>query len=585
MKTIYICSKGNNYSQDIQVCAFPLRDSLVSIIKGLISQALRISSAVVVFSVFWVTAAYSMTVIPTGVNSNFLIDNGRVFFAQADDSLTVLDLETGSVIARKKDKNYSGVLLKIKEGILVLNYFQITLLDSKTLTPIWKTDKSYNPNIIDGYLVSYDGDGLVECRSLDNGKVRWSYNLPGALDIVAEKGKVLVHNAARFFEGSPATVLLDLYTGEELFRKSPPPGIHYDNVYFDGERIYLEYESSSSNRFDNSFEKIVICNLSGREISSIDVPPGFEKSRGYSGEPFFSLGGKTFASGRVWGDDEEVPPAKPGRPLIERKYMANSKKEVIIYTFKIDSGSIIIEAVEDEEITIELKSEKAKWKGLLSYLKKRWEVLTVAEADNKLLLGTDLGYVECISMRSASSLWMYIFPTLHHPGPYGLNIKDSFMATEAKIWRRGNKRKVPSSGMRLLSQKENSKPRIIFDPNPWNPFHNLPLYFAIAWIGILFPIILLAVLFPIGQKYGLDSRILAFVGLTLSALSAFCFFIYRWVSQSSNVTSRVAILILMLFTAVFIFRAYRDKRWISATYILFLLIVFGVFVLPEVFYQ
>jgi len=75
------------------------------------------------------------------------------------------------------------------------------------------------------------------------------------------------------------------------------------------------------------------------------------------------------------------------------------------------------------------------------------------------------------------------------------------------------------------------------------------------------------------------------VGLTLSALSAFCFFKYRWVSQSSNVTSRVAILILMLFTAVFIFRAYRDKRWISATYILFLLIVFGVFVLPEVFYQ
>ena len=62
-----------------------------------------------------------------GGNSNFLVDEGKLFFAQADGTLTVLKLNTGEVIARKRNIYYEGSLQLIDEGILVMTHSKITL--------------------------------------------------------------------------------------------------------------------------------------------------------------------------------------------------------------------------------------------------------------------------------------------------------------------------------------------------------------------------------------------------------------------------------------------------------------------------
>jgi len=53
--------------------------------------------------------------IQVGVNSNIVVDEGKVYFAQSDRSLTVLNLETGAVIARKHDNDYAGTFLLVED--------------------------------------------------------------------------------------------------------------------------------------------------------------------------------------------------------------------------------------------------------------------------------------------------------------------------------------------------------------------------------------------------------------------------------------------------------------------------------------
>lgn len=89
-----------------------------------------------------------------GVDSNLLIDGGRVIFAQSDGSLTALSLESGQVLQRNKTAWFSGTLRRVPEGILVLSYGKITLLEPGQLRSLWQTDSCYEPNILEGVLVS-----------------------------------------------------------------------------------------------------------------------------------------------------------------------------------------------------------------------------------------------------------------------------------------------------------------------------------------------------------------------------------------------------------------------------------------------
>src|ERR1700681_4146836 len=81
------------------------------------------------------------TSIRVALDSNILVDGGRVIFAQGTGSLTVLDLETGEVLLRKKPEkafSYSGNLQHSAYGVLMMAYEKIALLDGSTFDAIWE---------------------------------------------------------------------------------------------------------------------------------------------------------------------------------------------------------------------------------------------------------------------------------------------------------------------------------------------------------------------------------------------------------------------------------------------------------------
>ena len=101
------------------------------------------------------------TYVQAGVESNFLIDNERVLFAQSDGSLTGLSLGSGDVLFRNKTRDFSGSFQRIPQGILLFSSQSIALLDPIHFTTEWETSSHFDPNITDQELVTYDGNGHV----------------------------------------------------------------------------------------------------------------------------------------------------------------------------------------------------------------------------------------------------------------------------------------------------------------------------------------------------------------------------------------------------------------------------------------
>lgn len=76
---------------------------------------------------------------PCGLLSYPLIDQGRVMFAQADQSLTALDLETGCVVARITKPHFAGRLTVVGGvGIVATGLGWVSLLDRQTLAVKWE---------------------------------------------------------------------------------------------------------------------------------------------------------------------------------------------------------------------------------------------------------------------------------------------------------------------------------------------------------------------------------------------------------------------------------------------------------------
>ena len=123
-------------------------------------------------------------------------------------------------------------------------------------------------------MVSCDELGLIQCRNLDDGRLRWSYPLSGAVEIIAESGKVLVHRAATYERGvPPTTVVLDLEKGTELLRLTPTNNLREASAFFDGTNIDIETGAFDDAGSDFEPDRLAVWNLKGQETGSIPIPP------------------------------------------------------------------------------------------------------------------------------------------------------------------------------------------------------------------------------------------------------------------------------------------------------------------------
>jgi len=265
-----------------------------------------------------------------GVNSNFLIERNRVCFAQSDLSLTLLNLETGAVLARadKEDDYGSHIsLYSVQAGILAAGDRVLRLLDRETLKEIWRVSDTCIDvrDVRDDRAISIDGGRQIVCRSLTSRKTLWTYAISGYCGIVEiEKERVLLYRAATVEpETSPEVVLLEQRTGQELWRRNPPPGLHFLGAYFDGQQIHVaagQLPTNSGKKGSSTgesrvvpFEMVQVWDLSGNLIQTIPAPPEL-RERSFDSEAAFRVANRYYAHGRIWATADAVPRGDIGKP-------------------------------------------------------------------------------------------------------------------------------------------------------------------------------------------------------------------------------------------------------------------------------
>lgn len=550
----------------------------------------------------FVSTALCYTSVQVGVNSNFLVAEGKVYFAQSDGTLTVLNLETGDVVARNTNIKYGGTLQVVDNGILVHTYDQLTVLDKCTLEIIWQVKDEYNPMIEGDRLVSVDGNGLVRCRDLTTGTAIWSYDLPGDLQLVIQKGKLLVFRDVLFDgpESIPAVVLLDMASGEELLHHTAPPSVHYLGAFFDGEKIYLpsghykgEYIHNltdfDSGRPSARFERMLVLDLEGNELASTPVSDGEIKTP--DGEDAIEFGDNVLARNRVWKSIDDIPAWREGLGReLSRELSEDHMKQVSVTSFNFSNANVSITVTANygsrfdrdlkRSVEVALKSERENWKGFLPYLETSGKVVAVELTEKLLLLGTDLGYVEAVDRATGQSKWMYIFPTMRHTTSYSTYAMPPMMASASKTYEKENKHKRPESGLILAGRDTPSTPQVSFDPEPTNPYRRLPLYLAIAWAGVLIPIGLSGLVVRLAKKRNWTARIPAVITLMLAMAAVATFFFYGRVSIPTAFGFRGAIAVPLIVAVIFALKTIKEKHWICGGLVLILALALGVFVFP-----
>ncbi len=151
-----------------------------------------------------------------GVGGDFVSRQDRLYFARWDGSLTALDIESGEPVLRARG-DFWGSLRDVPEGLLVLGYWRWRLLDWDTLHELQGKDRVYSSQYRNEIVVYDDGYGHFTALRLQTDEVLWTFSRPGAVSLRIDGEHVLLHCSGRYGYGTPVIVLLDLFTGEEIF--------------------------------------------------------------------------------------------------------------------------------------------------------------------------------------------------------------------------------------------------------------------------------------------------------------------------------------------------------------------------------
>jgi hypothetical protein len=483
-----------------------------------------------------IPSADAYTFSQVGVDSNFLFDGDVVYFAQADGTLTALDVATGNVRRRSDEGDYWGTLQRTPGGILVVSHNRIALLDRHTLKHRWSAAQAYDAVVAGDRIVSYDGNGLVTCRLAETGRSLWTYDLPSVLEFVVHRDKVVVLQVSDGATPQRPNVvaLLDGRTGRELLRKTCPGDLHCLDEYFDGE----------------------------------------------------SIAGTQLAHGQAWDLNVDVP-HRLGRGVNEGDGLQR---------FDVPGGEVTVTVgLNEKEVRWETRVEHvapdATWQGRIPYLSRpgtfgsheNGAIEVVGATEEFLLLGSNLGHVEAIRRSDGKSLWIYMFPALRKTMSYSAYGLPPMMDQAAAAYHKQNAERRPVSGFVVEGSIEPSQPIIIYDPQPADPFADLPFYLAIAWAVNIGALLFTTAVIARGWWCGFEHRSISLLVLTATVAVMWLFFEYGRVSMPTAVAFRLVIAAQLAVCVWFAIRAFNSGRNVSGVSIIAACGLLTLFVFPVYF--
>ena len=319
---------------------------------------------------------------PAAIESNLLAFDGKLAFIQGSGGLTVLDLRTGQVKLRKMLRDEFGridKLIQCPEGVLLVGYRKLSLVDPNTFAHRWTIKDCCNPIVEGPYLVSCDNYQTVRCYDSVTGVVRWSKELQGGWNFALSDG-VLVVSTVSFYDRQSALWVIDAESGKQLFHKTPPQGKQWCDVHCDGKAIYAITAPRESSDFQATPNGIIKYDLQGQEVESLDFSsPLITKSHKQFKYPFL-LEGKAFAR------NENCRKAYPHELDPQAERLAPNGFSV----FSLPTGTLVHEESKDfadeKGHTIRLLSTDGPWKNYLPFVRPNEYLGPVEEVDGRILL-------------------------------------------------------------------------------------------------------------------------------------------------------------------------------------------------------
>jgi hypothetical protein len=418
------------------------------------------------------------------LSSNILVDGKRVIFTQATGSLTVLDLDTGDVLLRKKlprrTPSYRFRFQSCADGVLMMSHDYVALLDRDTFDPIWQHEQ-IGDVVADGEHVVSCRDHTVTCRKTRTGKESWTLEMEYGCDLVAGKGRVAICSPGY---SQPAVLLVaDLESGQTLMRHDGPVGAHW-RVYFDGEFTTMLADKRT----------LTTLNLQGKVVDEID----FRSPQVLQSENFHRYDSLTF----LWNDtyfdhDRQIRHVSPR----ERKTLMKLLQRQECYPEVLPS--VVFAGVPSSRAAflLEAHGPSGSWHAYAPYLMAYYhQVSQVSEGNGKLLVGANSGHVECFDIPTGQSRWLYAFPTItvmssYSPGhggdEYISERAASYQGSIARLNRSRGSIPVPLE-LDLDPAKKVDLPageyagRVVIDPSPDDPYAVLvAIYYRLAACTLL----------------------------------------------------------------------------------------------------
>lgn len=524
------------------------------------------------------------------LTSNILIFDERVIFTQGTGSLTVLDLKTGDVLLRKKsnrDFDYEGTLVQYPHGVLMISYDRLALLDKKTFDPIWQYGECFDAAADDEYVFSVNRNGAISCRSVRTGELCWQAEMKEGRNIVPAQGKVLVHTHLGCGD-QPALQVFDSKNGRKLLRYEASREKSWQQVYFDGEYVYTVDQAAESTTADPKPCRLTMLNLAGEIVEEIDC-----QASDITPVSNDCSAGNFFWKDRYFDTKGHIRPAYTD----ELNVFAKLSKRENIHPVSL-SGGVFTSCKEKNSAgesghVLEMIMPQGSWKAYASHLGQEGWISRVCQSQEKLVLGSNEGHVECLDIKTGRPQWIYVFPTIYRTmsfsSPNGL---PPYLTQQAAEYNRGVEKLGLSCGSVLLPdvfdaasakwadlrKSANYSGRITIDPSVDDPFPGLQRIIASIAFHALLPIVVLFLILlmkrfrrkqpdqipPSSKRRAIEFALLGILCLLLSFSPAIGLLEYGRVSHLWTLALKAVFALMILIAAYATIRLSFQKHWVKA---------------------
>lgn len=347
-----------------------------------------------------------------GIDSNILTYDNKVVFLEMDGGITVINKETGDLIERHKGKYVSNSIHMFENRIIIIKFDEVYVLDES-----YNVDyrfKAYKSVIVGSSILSTTGNGSVQAFNIKTGDNLWKYNLPKGVSSISvpENSEVVLVTYKNYLTSNIDIILLDVNSGEELFKIVYNVTSSIISAFIDSKNIYLALGNTN---------EVGVYDFNGTFVSKHSVPKGYETLNDIPGNEdlLIQFNEKILCQGKVWESVENIPPSHLGSYKIISSLLEHDLSSTKKYRFYVNKGdfkgisnSWLSDNKYVNKYIVEYKSKKIGWTKELEYLKNGGRIKYVTQDDHYLIWGTDNGRVECVNTNSGKTKWLYLSPLI-----------------------------------------------------------------------------------------------------------------------------------------------------------------------------